>query len=238
MNLLAVDDDRFVLEALRTGMDWKELGFQQVFCASNIGGAKKILEEENIDLLISDIDMPGGTGLDLIGWLRGRHDDITVIFLTDYADFSYAQQAVALKTFQYMLKPIDFMELEKVVRDAMKHTKEKRQTDQFKKNYYWYQLLWRSVEETVEDGEAVECMNAPKVLAMSAMYFYPYVVKDHSVSSVFEDEDDEFMVLNAMLGALLKEQGQELLFFLRDPGHAHTYALGMENKDGAYWSRR
>ena len=61
MNILIVDDDRYVIEALRKSINWNELGFSNVLTAMNMNEAIQIIETEQIDLLLSDIDMPGGS---------------------------------------------------------------------------------------------------------------------------------------------------------------------------------
>ena len=118
MNALIVDDDRFVIASLQKGIKWNDLGFHQVYTAVNIQEAKRIIEREAVDFLLSDIDMPNGSGLELLTWLRERHNDLPVVILTNYADFSYAQKAIELKSFQYLLKPIAYEKLSAVIREA------------------------------------------------------------------------------------------------------------------------
>ncbi|MBQ6416858.1 MAG: response regulator, partial [Butyrivibrio sp.] len=88
MNVLLVDDDRFVIAALQKGIAWESLGFTEVFTAGEINSAKEIINSNKIDLLLSDIDMPHGTGLDLLSFLREQGNKVPTIFLTNYADFS------------------------------------------------------------------------------------------------------------------------------------------------------
>ena len=95
MNILMVDDDRFVIAALEKNIDWESLGITTVFTANDIGKAQEILSNQTVDLLLSDIDMPHGSGLDLLGILREQGNTIPAIFLTNYADFSYAKRASA-----------------------------------------------------------------------------------------------------------------------------------------------
>ena len=120
MNVLLVDDDRFVIAALQKGIAWESLGFTEVFTASEINSAKEIINSNKIDLLLSDIDMPHGTGLDLLSFLREQGNKVPTIFLTNYADFSYAQKAIELKSFHYFLKPIDYAELTRIIKKAIK----------------------------------------------------------------------------------------------------------------------
>lgn len=124
MNVLLVDDDRFVIAALQKGIAWESLGFTEVFTAGEINSAKEIINSNKIDLLLSDIDMPHGTGLDLLSFLREHGNKVPTIFLTNYADFSYAQKAIELKSYHYFLKPIDYAELTRIIKKAIKEAYE------------------------------------------------------------------------------------------------------------------
>ena len=125
MNVLLVDDDRFVIAALQKGIAWESLGINKVFTAGEINQAKEIMASEKIDLLLSDIDMPHGSGLELLSYLREHGNKVPTIFLTNYADFSYAQKAIELKSFHYFLKPIDYAELTRIIKKAIKEAYEK-----------------------------------------------------------------------------------------------------------------
>ncbi|MDF2802205.1 MAG: two-component system response regulator [Anaerocolumna sp.] len=120
MNILLVDDDRFVLGALNQNIDWKALGLLEVYNASNISQAKEVIKEKSIQILITDIEMPQGSGIDLLTWIREENYDIQTIFLTNYADFTFAQKAVELQSLEYYLKPIEFNKLELIVKKAIK----------------------------------------------------------------------------------------------------------------------
>lgn len=119
MNILLVDDDRFVLGALLQNMDWKALGLHEVYTASNISQAKEVIRENSVQILITDIDMPQGSGIDLLTWVREENYDIQTIFLTNYADFTFAQKAVELQSLEYYLKPIEFDKLALIVKKAV-----------------------------------------------------------------------------------------------------------------------
>lgn len=153
MNILLIDDDRFVVASLMKNIDWKGLGFDKVFTAYNITDAKAIITHNNIDLLLSDIDMPNGNGLDLLTWIRQNHDDMPVIFPTNYADFDYAQKALSLKSFHYFLKPIEFGKLTSIIKDAtLQLTK---QNNQLINNceVFWHSFL----HDEISDNPDVLC---------------------------------------------------------------------------------
>lgn len=119
MNVLIVDDDRFVVHALKERIDWAALAVEHVYTAYNIRQAKQIIEEKNVDVLLSDIEMPKGSGLDLLAWLRAGGYTPQTVFLTNHADFHYAQKAIALQSFDYFLKPIEFDKLTLILKKAI-----------------------------------------------------------------------------------------------------------------------
>ena len=118
MNVLLVDDDRFVIAALEKKIDWNALSITDVYTACNVTQAQTIMTQNNINICVCDIEMPGKSGLDLLSWVRENNMDTLFIFLTSYADFSYAQKAISLSSMDYLLKPIDFSKLSQILEKA------------------------------------------------------------------------------------------------------------------------
>ena len=147
MNILLIDDDRFVIASLMKNIDWKLLGFDKVFTAYNITDAKNIITQNSVDLLLSDIDMPNGNGLELLTWIRQNHNNMPAIFLTNYADFDYARKALSLKTFHYFLKPIEFDKLTSIIKDATLQLT--RQNNLLIKNceVFWHSFLHDEISD-------------------------------------------------------------------------------------------
>ncbi|MEK0312534.1 response regulator transcription factor [Cohnella sp. 56] len=116
LKLLIVDDEVYAVEGLRSGVPWSSLGFGDVFEAYNIQDAEDILRRNIVDLVICDIEMPGGDGFELLEWIREYQPDLITLFLTCHADFHYAQRAIQLGCQDYLLKPVDFEEVSAKVR--------------------------------------------------------------------------------------------------------------------------
>lgn len=133
MNILIVDDDRFVITALRKKIAWDQLGITGIFTAGNIYQAQEIFKSGKIDILLSDIEMPGGSGLELLSWLRQEHYEVQAIFLTNYANFNYAQKAIALQSFEYYLKPIEYDKLSLILQKAVQKVYETQKARQIQK---------------------------------------------------------------------------------------------------------
>lgn len=120
MNILVVDDEYFIVRNILTSTDWKSIGIERQFTAYSARQAKQVLESsDNIDILLTDIEMPKENGLELVRWLRENDFHPVVLVLTGHQKFDYAQEAVNLHIFSYILKPIERDELTQKLRDAV-----------------------------------------------------------------------------------------------------------------------
>lgn len=145
MKILMVDDNPYVLSGLLDGIDFKGLGFDEVFTAPNARRAREILDQVTIEILITDIEMPNGSGLKLLEWVNGHHPGIVTLFCTSYADFNYAQEALRLHCFDYYVKPIRYADFEEHVKraiDEVKRTAETRQIETYGR--YWMDTQWNN----------------------------------------------------------------------------------------------
>lgn len=112
LTILLVDDDQILTEKTKNSLNWDSLGIGMVFTANNIHEAKGILKVYKVDILLCDVDMPMGSGLELVEWIREEGKDMKCIFLSSYANFTYAQKALRLGSVNYLLKPISNKDLE------------------------------------------------------------------------------------------------------------------------------
>lgn len=101
--MLVVDDENGPRQALR--MLLKEEF--SVYLAEGVDSALKILEAEQIDIIITDIRMPNQSGLDLLREAKRRYPDIQVIILTGYGQLDTAVEAIEGGAFAYIEKPFD-----------------------------------------------------------------------------------------------------------------------------------
>ncbi|QJD85020.1 response regulator transcription factor [Cohnella herbarum] len=116
--MLIVDDELHAIEGVKADLDLEKLEIEGLFTAFNIRQAKDILTCESIDILLCDIEMPLGSGLELLSWVRVHHPSTITIFLTSHADFKYAKEALQLGCLDYLLKPVLTSDLEAVIRRA------------------------------------------------------------------------------------------------------------------------
>ena len=106
MNLLIIDDEKYVIESIRQNVDWEKTGIDRVYSATAVRQAEHIMESVPIEIVLCDILMPQCTGLELIEHFRKLGYEMQVVFLTSYARFEYAQKAITLDSVDYLLKPV------------------------------------------------------------------------------------------------------------------------------------
>jgi two-component system response regulator YesN len=105
--ILIIDDDRIIRKGLAKTIPWEKYGFQLGGEAADGEQGLKLIEEFHPHIVISDIRMPFMDGLDMARIVKERYPMIKLILLTGYNDFIYAQQAIQIRAFDYLLKPVD-----------------------------------------------------------------------------------------------------------------------------------
>lgn len=131
MRALIVDDDIYSIQGLNKGVNWEKCGIDEVYTASSASAARKILQDQDMDVIVCDIEMPSENGIELLKWIREKWPDRLVMFYSCHADFLYAQIAVKMNVFDYVLKPAPYSEIEEALKKAVDHVKEYR-----KENHY------------------------------------------------------------------------------------------------------
>lgn len=142
--LLIVDDEIHAVRAVQAGVNWEELSISHIHVAHNIKQAKDIFGEHPIDIMICDIEMPQGSGIELLTWVRETHALTESIFLTCHSSFDYAKEALQLGSLDYMLKPVKFQELRTVVQKGVEKVNEKREQHVSKAASQYYAMLWQT----------------------------------------------------------------------------------------------
>lgn len=110
-SLMIVDDETEIREGLLS-FDFHLLGIGRVKTYENGLSALEALENESFDLIISDIRMPFLDGLALSLQVSKKYPQIKIIILSGYSDFEYARKCMSYGVVTYLLKPVDFTELQ------------------------------------------------------------------------------------------------------------------------------
>ena len=111
MRLIIMEDEDIIRQGLVQTIDWQMMGVSVIGSAADGEEGLTLVRELAPDVILTDIRMPRLSGLEMAQKLRTEGNEVPIVFLTSYADFSYAQQAVRLGAADYLLKPVDEMEL-------------------------------------------------------------------------------------------------------------------------------
>jgi len=117
-NVLVVDDEPKLCDLLASALSQSGI---QVFTAGNGLHALKVLEAEDIDLVISDWRMPGMDGPQLLAEIKTRYPQLPVIVMTAYSTVKNAVQSMRNGAFDYIAKPFDIDELDITVNKALQY---------------------------------------------------------------------------------------------------------------------
>ena len=118
MNLLIVDDNVPMVRGIEKSINWEKIFVRRTFVSFSMAQAMEFLKKESIHLLLCDIEMPNGSGLDLIEWINEQKICCVPIILSSFADFHYAKKAISLGVSEYLLKPVENAELERAILKA------------------------------------------------------------------------------------------------------------------------
>lgn len=160
--LVIVDDEKLDREGLQAQIDWKALNIDTVMTAKNGYEGIKIIETLQPDILISDIKMPGMSGLTLAEQALALLPGLKVIFTSGFDDFEYVRTALKMDAFEYILKPVDTGELLSALKQAIGEIIRERKADEEAKHLlervnetkplllqkFWRELLYTGTDRT------------------------------------------------------------------------------------------
>lgn len=149
MKILLVDDEFISVQGMLSGVDWKGCcGEEKPLYAFSAKEARAVFQEEQVDMLLLDIEMPDENGISFLEWVRERDPDIPCVFLTCHPEFRYAQEAIRLNSLDYILKPVDYRIIEQAVCRMAEIVRKKRNLDQmYHYGEQWYQEQMKAVED-------------------------------------------------------------------------------------------
>ena len=130
MNVMIIDDQKDVVKSFKNGINWEKLHIDQVYTAFSAREARKLFDQYQVDIMLSDIEMPEENGLSLLQWVRENRKEVECIFLTSYADFGYAKEAIRLESYDYILQPARFEEVEAALRKVYARIRQKQKLTQ------------------------------------------------------------------------------------------------------------
>lgn len=112
--VLLVDDEEEVIQVIMRKINWEGLGFSVIGYANNGVKALEMVEEFQPDVVMTDIKMPYMDGMELAGHIKADYPATKLLLFTGFDEFEYAKEAVHLEVEEYILKPVNSVELTNV----------------------------------------------------------------------------------------------------------------------------
>lgn len=230
-SVLIVDDEYHVGILIEKLIHWDELRMECVGKATNGEAAFEMICELHPDVVITDVRMPKVTGLDLIQMVQEKLEySPNFIIVSGYKEFEYAHQAILYGVENYILKPVNELELNQTLekirkkideRTAQKRREESMQQSRKENEYRIKQDFLKNIieQETVVSSEAVSA-------AMHGDHYMGIDVKmDYINYKQFDTRQDELLIrhIKQIVQTALEGVSEELLICEKE--HLHLYCL-------------
>ncbi len=111
LRVVVVEDEYYVRKGIINSFDWNELECEVVGEAQNGKKGAVIIEELRPDVVVTDIEMPVMSGIEMVKLLKNKQIEAGYIFLTAHQKFTYVHSALKLEAVDYLLKPFRYEEL-------------------------------------------------------------------------------------------------------------------------------
>lgn len=129
LKAVVIDDEDIIREGLAEDVPWKKLGMRLVGQAENGEQGLRLIQRQKPEVIVTDVRMPFLDGLQLIERVKKELPDSYVIIISGHDEFKYAQQALRLGAFDYILKPIDLKYFEQLLARVRESHQRKRKQD-------------------------------------------------------------------------------------------------------------
>lgn len=133
MKILIVDDEALIRQKLNRIVEEVVHGMHTIIAVSDSAQALSVVDQEQPEIILTDIRMPGVTGIELARHVHEKGYHAKVIFITGYSEFQYARAGIEYQVSDYLLKPVDEKEAAKCVRNAIAdYSRERRHEEMYR----------------------------------------------------------------------------------------------------------
>jgi YesN/AraC family two-component response regulator len=190
LRAVIADDERWIRSLIRGLVDWEKFRIEIVGEAGDGITACNLCGQLNPDILMTDIRMPDMNGLELIEAIHSVCPDLRCIIISGYDDFQYAQRAIRLGALDYILKPVEQRELERVITRTIDDIKGTRRERKRIEQLQTERSKLEAIITEPEDGDWDDCDLDPRI-ARAVTY-----IDTHFASSPSLDEVADVAFMN------------------------------------------
>ena len=224
--VMLVDDEYMILEGLKQIIPWSELGFEVVKTAKRGQEALDYLNENEVDLLITDVTMPKMSGIDLVRQVRKLYPHLRVLILSGYQEFEYVKQGMELGVKGYLVKPVNKAELAEKVTQIKGELEEEELLD-LKKEFYYETMIQKWLNDEINEDEFfsfLDELNHTVNSAYSVLIINQYD-SNISLKSYAKKYNQPFIIQNDSL-----YQQQTIIIYEGNRSDLNLFVRGIEEK--------
>lgn len=179
-NVLIADDEYFIRQRIKKIIDWEALDMTCIGEAETGEETIRLLDQNDIDILLLDINMPSMSGLQVAEHVYTHQYKTKIIILTGFNRFDYAQTALKLKVEDYLVKPINKADLNKTLESCKIRILEQNKADLDLHNYQRY-LQKNNLYKVIEGSMTFAALadNLPEISRYSCTAFVSIYLPTH-----------------------------------------------------------
>lgn len=230
LKTIIVDDEDLIREGLIAEIDWNGAGYEVIGEAEDGEQALELVRELRPELVISDIKMPFMDGLQFIEHTKREYPDTYIVILSGHDEFQYAQRAVQLGAFEYMLKPIESEDLKRVLL-RIREDHEAKQNKEEEMLVLKRQVTERLPEEYIDDQWITALRVADKAMINEKL--------DRWMTMIHEQGSNSYLYMQIVIGNLykqilkaVKEIGGSVEEVLGKPTEVYKKIMAQESVEG------
>lgn len=229
---LIIEDDIFDYNHLKNMISWEEHGFLLYDGAKNGNEAIEIIDNSEVDMVITDMSMPGKDGIDLIKYIRSHYPDIKVLAISGYDDFGYVKQSLKLGALDYILKhnlTPDYLltTLNSIKEAIVKEEELNREKERLKRQLKTgkHTLVENAINKLVKEGVENEGQFRKEITSLGIKFYFKKIVvvaaqlddydflKEKYLNSELNNLKKSFV---SMVNEILKDMALAVISFLKD----------------------
>lgn len=235
IKVLIVDDELEIRKGLYLKVDWQELGFDIVAEASNGADAIQKLEDQPIDVVFTDMNMPVMDGVGLLSHLQQHHPAVKAVVLTGYDDFEYTKAAIRHRAVEYLLKPVMPDELEQIMKQLKNAIQQERNDklsslESSRRHQRWFREIRENFMLHMLKGDlSPMIMSKAPLIQVEDWNDVPIQVVTFGLKHIDESQPihpgEQFQLPFELIARELAEQYTEQVFICRDSNYPRLISL-------------
>lgn len=214
--LIIIDDESKILDGLSNIFPWEKVGFHVVGAFTSARKAIDYLEDHSVDIILSDIEMPDMTGIELSKRLMDR-EDVLLVFFSSYKNYEYFRAAIQNHVFDYLLKPVNYAGLLECFEKVKKKLDEQREIQEEVPKEYYAKIVYEVKQYIQKHLQEPTLEEAAETVMLSPNYLSK-IFKEHNGQS-FSDTVLFFRM----------EKARKMLENDQYKGYDIAYYLGYDN---------